>query len=169
MEQQKKTKTILAVVIVLLLLAIGYVLSTKDRSPNQDNSATSGEDNGSFATVVVENTSAVDGALPTPAGFPEDIPIETGNILESASTKYPDQNAEQLSLSYTSSKTVAEKYTEYKTYMTQASYDVTEGDASSPLKALFGTKTEANLSVVISSSEEGLTLVQLSYLLKSGQ
>jgi len=162
MEHSQNIKTVTAVIIIILILIIGYVLFAR-YSGNQRSLF---EDKNNLPTVVVENTSRVDGVLPAPPGLPADLPIENDNIQESVTTRYPDQNAKQLSLSYLSSKTVAEKYAEYKTYMTQAGYDVTEGDPSLPLKAIFGTKTDANLSVAI-SSQDGQTVVQMAYLLKS--
>lgn len=166
MEQPQNIKTISIVVIVLLVLGAGYALSTKYRTSNQGDSSVSPANDDRPATVVVENTPMVNGTIPAPAGFPQDIPLEKGEILESAITQYPEQNAKQLSLSYQSAKTIAQKYAEYKSYMQQAGYQITEGDASSPVRAIFGTKESANLSVAISSLKKQ-TLVQLSYLLKS--
>lgn len=159
-----KRNSIIALV-VFLILAIGFVLSGKYRNPVQEDSPTFGSTNDKPAIVVVENTPMVNGTLSVPTGFPPDIPLEKGKILESAATHYPDQNAQQLSISYRSSKTIAQKYTEYKNYMTASGYQITEGAVNTPVRAVFGTKESVNLSVAISSSEDG-TLVQLSYLVK---
>jgi len=171
MEQPQQIKTISAIVIVLLVLGVGYVLYAKYRAPRDENQQVSNSSDNAGGNqkpmkVVVENSPVVNGALSVPIGFPKDIPIEKGVILESATTNYPDQKAEQLSLSYRSSKTIAQKYAEYKDYMSRAGYTLTEGSTSAPVRAIFGTKENANLSVAISSSK-GKTLVQLSYLLKS--
>ena len=160
-QQPQKAKTTLIIVILILIIGLGYVffkgfngsLSNVDNTPE---------------TAVIENTPLVDGALPPPAGLPTDLPLETGAVVESVTTNYPDLNARQLSVSYESSKTVEQKYNEYKDYMTTADYTVTEGDSSAPVRAVFGVKDNANLSVVISSSD-GKTLVQVAYLLKSTQ
>lgn len=163
MELQQ-TKTIYAVIGILLVLVAGYFLFTKDRATITEDVATSGDAGSKPMLVEVENTQMINGILPEPQGFPRDIPLEKGVITESAVTSYPEQNAQQLSVSYKSSKTVNQKYTEYKNYMTKAGYIVTEGQAGSP-RAIFGTKADVNLSVVV-SSRDGKTLVQLSYLLK---
>lgn len=167
MEQSPQIKTISTFVIILLILGVGFLLLTKYRvSLNQENPPTSGGVNDEPATVLVKNTPVVNGAISAPEGFPRDIPLEKGVILESATTYYPGENVQQLSVSYRSSKTIAQKYTEYKDYMNRTGYDLTEGGASAPVRAIFGTKENTNLSVAISSSE-GKTLIQLSYLLKS--
>lgn len=167
MEQSQQTKTISAIVIILLVLGVAYyVLSAKYRVSVQENPSVSNSANNSPATVVVENTPMVNGAISVPARFPRDIPIEKAGIIESATTEYPAQNAQQLSVSYRSSKTIAEKYAEYRDYMSRADYRVTEGQTGALPRAIFGAKADANLSVVISSAN-GKTLVQLSYLLKS--
>lgn len=158
-EQSQNIKIISAVIVVLLVLGAGFVLFGKYRDSN-------GNTNDKSAIVMVENTLMVNGVLPIPAGFPVGIPLEKSGITESATTRYPSENAQQLSVSYQSSKTIAEKYAEYKNYMSQAGYDVAEENANAPTRAIFGTKADANLSVVVSSSGGG-TLVQLSYLVKS--
>ena len=168
MEQSSQIKTISAIIIILLVLGAGFLLFLKYRtsSLNQENSPTSGGTNGEPAIVVVKNTPMVNGIISVPVGFPQGIPLESGSLIESATTQYPGENVQQLSISYRSSKTIAQKYTEYKDYMNQAGYSLTEGNKSAPVRAIFGTKENTNLSVAISSSE-GKTLIQLSYLLKS--
>ena len=164
MEQSHKMKTTSAVIAIILVLAVAYVLFANYRS-DQGGLSLFGDKNGT-SKAVVEHTPAVNGVLPEPAGLPTGLPLETENITESVTTSYPDQGATQLSVSYLSSKTVAQKYQEYKDYMTQAGYELSEGDSSAPVRALFGTNVDADLSVVI-SSQGAETLVQLAYLLKS--
>ncbi|OHA88642.1 MAG: hypothetical protein A3C70_03530 [Candidatus Zambryskibacteria bacterium RIFCSPHIGHO2_02_FULL_43_14] len=165
MEQSPNVKIISAVVVILLILGVGYILMGKSSVP-ESNPQTSDNDGGSQEfTAVVENIPTVGGTLSVPAEFPADIPLENGAVLESAITRYPNQGAQQLSVNYRSSRTVAQKYAEYKNYMNQAGYEITEGATNTTVRAIFGTKSEANLSVAISSSG-GRTLVQLSYLLK---
>ena len=164
--EPQNTKLILAIIVILLVLGIGYILFARYSVPREENEEVASDlSNDQGSMVVVENTPLVNGVLSVPAGFPQDIPLEKADIIESATTDYPDQNAKQLSVSYKSSKTIAQKYSEYKTYMTQAGYSLTEGGTNTPVRAIFGSKVGANLSVAISSSG-GKTLVQISYLLK---
>lgn len=165
-SQSQNIKTISVIVIILLVLGVGYVLFGKYHVSNQEvlPLTSSGIDNKSD-TVTVKNTPRVNGILPLPAGFPQDIPVESGGLIGSSITEYPAENAQQLSASYRSSKTISEKYSEYRNYMKRMGYQITENAVSSPTRAIFGTKKDTNLSVAISSSE-GKTLVQLSYLLK---
>ena len=168
-EQPQQIKTISTVVVILLALGAGYVLFAKYRPfLSQANLPTSESTNDQSATVMVKNTPMVNGTILAPRGFPPDIPLESSNLTESATTEFPGENVRQLSVSYQSSKTVAEKYAEYRNYMTASGYQITEGDTSSPIRTILGTKESANLSVIISRAE-GRTLVQLSYLLKSVQ
>lgn len=169
MEQPQNIKTVPAVIIILLVLGVGYVLFAKYRtSDNQGNQPISGDTSDELTIVLVKNTPIVNGAIFAPREFPEDIPLEGGSLIESATTQYPRENARQLSVSYLSSKTIAQKYAEYKTYMNQAGYSLAEESVSSPIKSILGTKKDANLSVAISSAGEQ-SLVQLSYLLKPAQ
>ena len=174
MEQPQQIKTISAVIIILLVLGAGFLLFLKYRIfPNPANLLTTNPSTSLGAsdksgTVVVENTSLINGTLSLPAGFPQDIPLEKGNLIESATTYYPEQNVRQLSISYQSSKTVTQKYAEYKNYMAASGYKITEENTNAPVRAIFGVKEDRNLSVAL-SNREGKTLVQLSYLLKSAQ
>ena len=163
--QSQDKKIVSVVIVILLVLVAGYVLFGKYRASNQANLPVSGDTDDESAMVVVENTPMVNGTLSVPTNFPQEIPIERGEILESALTRYPEQNAQQLSVSYRSLRTVAQKYAEYKSYLNQAGYDITEGGANAPVRAIFGTKEAANLSVFISRADNR-TLVQLSYLVK---
>lgn len=165
MEQTHNTKTIVVAILVLLILGGVYMFFEKKgfKSTGEDRGSTA--TNKEQATVVVENTPVSNGTMKAPTGFPADIPVESSAIVESATTRYPE-SATQLSLSYESSKTVSEKYKEYITYMKQAGYEVTEGDANSPVKAIFGIKGDSNLTVAVSNTS-GKVLVQISYLLKT--
>lgn len=162
-SSNKTTLTIIIVVVILFLLLMIF-LAGKDSRPN--GSGPVDYVNGEAPVIVLENTPTVNGRLPAPEGLPASLPVEIDSIIESATTRYPEQGALQLSLSYASSKTVADKYAEYKNYMADAGYDITESDAKATPRAIFGVSSEANLSVVI-STQEGRTLVQLSYLKKS--
>ena len=142
------------------------MLLNKNITPLSDDSNVTSDANTEATDPIVETTKVVNGITPAPTGFPSDIPIEAGAILESNTTYYPDQNAEQLTLSYKSTKTVTQKYTEYKNYLTKAGYQITEGSSTSPVRAVFGTKPDVNLTVAV-SSVDGRTLVQISYLIKS--
>ena len=165
MEQSQNIKIISAIVVVLAILGVGYILSEKypvsngNPNPNPNNMS---------KVVTVENTLMVGGILPLPTGFPQDIPLEEDEILESATTYYPNQNAKQLSVSYRSLKTITQKYVEYKAYMSQTGYKVAEDspNSSSSVRTILGTKADTNLSVAISSMKGG-TLVEISYLFKS--
>lgn len=159
--ESQKQRTVLLLVIIIAVLAVGYLLSGKYPVFDFD-----GNTNNLSAVVTVENTPMVNGALPLPRGFPQDIPIEDSEIVESSTTYYPAQNADQLSVSYRSTKTIWQKYAEYKDYMNQAGYSLTEGDSNAPVRTISGSKENISLSVIVSSVEGG-TLVQLSYLLKS--
>jgi len=162
-EQTLNTKLILAVIVVIALLALGYFLSLKY---NPEKGSPEGTNETTPMEVVVEHTQAVNGVLPAPKGFPTDIPIEKFGIIESAVTDFPTSNARQLTLSYRSKKTVALKYAEYKDYITKAGYTLSEGGTGPNLKYASGVKGDVSLSVVVSAAEGG-SLVQIAYLLKS--
>ena len=168
MEHSQKIKTSSAVVIIVLVLFLGYILLTKYHpvSNLKTNTQTDTNPSNQFMKVELERTPMVNNTLGAPAGFPQSIPLEQSNITESVTTNFPELKAKQLSLTYQSVKTVTQKYAEYKNYLTTSGYQITEGSSNSPVRAIFGTKTEANLSVAI-SSVKGQTIVQISYLLKS--
>ena len=146
-----------------MVFGVGYLLAGKYSGSNQKDLLDSAPDQSQIVTV--ENTPTVDGALVVPAGFPPDIPLEEAEILESATTYYPNEKAKQLSVSYRSLKTITQKYAEYAAYMSEQGYKITESGPNSPVNTILGIKESANLSIVIKSLE-GKTLVELSYLSK---
>lgn len=165
MEPTPQIKPVYAIIVSILVFVIAVALYLNYQVPRKDSEAVVNPETAP-ENVVVEYAAAVNGAFSAPAGLPQDIPVEKNEIIESATTQYPDQNAKQFSLNYISSKTVAEKYKEYKNYMVKEGYTFEEGNVNSSVLAIFGEKANANLTVVISNSN-GETLVQLSYLLKS--
>jgi len=164
MEDSQHTKTIYAVIAIVVLIFAGwFVLKGRDSIPTE--SPVPNKQDNAPVNVVVTKTPEIKGVLSAPPGFPQSIPFEKAGIIESAITEFPDQGAKQFTLSYNSTKSVGAKYTEYKTYMQKMNYKITEGDKNAAVRAIYGVKTEANLSVVISAAN-GKTLVQLSYLVK---
>jgi hypothetical protein len=165
MEQPQPIKTVSAIIIVLTILIGAYILFTKYGVPGDLNEEMTENGNQEPMVVEVSDTPMVNGALSAPAGFPQDIPIENNNITESTTTNYPEQNAQQLSLSYQSSQSIESIYTAYMSYLTQSDYEIMEGEADSSVRALFGTRADANLTVAISNTGSQ-RLVQVSYLVK---
>ena len=113
METEQNTKVVSAVLVIIIILFAGYFLFSKYHKSSEGPESLDGGNEGS-TSVVVENTQSINGTLPAPAGFPDDIPVEENVLLESVTTSYPGQGAKQLSLSYRSSKTAVQKYNEYK-------------------------------------------------------
>jgi len=156
MGGNKDNKIISFGIVAVLILVFVYVLIGQNNSGSTLVTDTNSE--------TVSNES--NGGMPVPQGFPQDIPVERSSIVDSKALEYKEENLKELSVSYESTESVQVKYSEYKTYLSQAGYTVTEGNPNSPVKSMTGLKPEANLAVVISSIN-GKTLVQLAYILKS--
>lgn len=159
---QNTQKLLIAILTIIIVFVVGYLLIAE-----RGEWAKSADEIGNYeeARVVVKKNEEA-GVMRPPAGLPADILLENENIIESFTTDFLDQDVRQLSVSYTSSKTVSAKYAEYKNYMTISGYEITESPANAPVRAIFGTKEGVSLSVAVSASN-GDTLVQLSYLLAS--
>ncbi len=157
-------KIVLGALAVVVVLIAGYFAFRYFSSSSAVDMNTSGI-NGRASDAIVEGTPTVNGVLTVPVGLPEGLPIEEGNIVESVSTEYIEHNARQINVSYISAKTEAEVYDEYKKYVSENGYEVSEGDPSSAVRSITGKKENANLSVTVSTQEEG-TLIQISYLMK---
>lgn len=113
--------------------------------------------------VQVERVTEVEGKFLPPEGFPDSIPLDEDNIVESVRTSYPEQNAVQTSVMYRSTEEKSEKYSEYRTYMEKEGYKLSEGGETGEVLFLQGTKTGENLSITL-STWEGLTVVQIAHL-----
>lgn len=173
MQYSQSIKIISAIIVIILILATGYLLFNKYRVSTELKLPASDDSGRQESLVRVEDIPIVDGTFSIPTEFPQDLPLERDGVLESAITKYPEQSVQQLSVSYRSLKTVAQKYAEYKNYMTASGYQITEGDAHAPVRTISGAsartirgaKGNANLSVTMTNNAKGETLIQLYYLL----
>ena len=164
-ETKQKSKIILALGALLLFALLYYFINSVYIGKSEDYVATNEDTNNE---VIIQNTAMVGGALPAPSGLPSNLPIENGAIQESVTVTYPTKNAKQLSVSYRTTRSVEEKYAEYKKYFSQEGYSITEGPATSSMRTIFGSKGDLRLSVAISRPDSE-TLVQLAYLMTSLQ
>jgi hypothetical protein len=112
--------------------------------------------------VEVVKTPLQNNFLVPPEGFPQDIPIESGHLVASNLTTFSQGNAKQGSITFISSETSETKHALYLAYMKKAGYTVSETQNGETL-SLIGTKTDANLNIVISPGVKG-TVVQIAHL-----
>jgi|SRR3989344_1346216 len=152
--KQPALKVEIAILVVVVALALAYFLT--DGFSNQ------GPKN---VRIVRKNVNAEEiiekGKLPK--GFPEDLPVEIVNIIESSSTSYMETGATAYSIRYKTDASQEEKYDEYLNYMTKAGYEFGELGKNKEQGVLLGKKGNDALSVTI-TSEDGATYVQLSVL-----
>ena len=154
-----------SVYILAIILALGFLYMLYDNIGTLSNDGQDGKNFTSASMVVkVENTLAVDGVLSAPKGFPQDIPLESQKITDSAVTLYPHEHLKQLSLSYQSVKSMDQKYTEYVGFMRQAGYEIEKEQKLSTKGTISGKKEEAMLSVILEKGSGVGTLVQILYI-----
>lgn len=113
--------------------------------------------------VQVERVLEVEGKFLPPAGFPSSIPLEKDKIVESILTNFPEHNMVQTSVTYRSTEEKAKKYAEYRSYMEEEGYKLSEGGESGEVMFMNGAKEGENLSITL-STWEGLTVVQIAHL-----
>lgn len=98
-----------------------------------------------------------------PAGFPEWLGVELPNLKESYKQTYHEQGVTLYTASFTSEKSVALLWDDYRRYLGDQEYVVDPGASDRSKGALRGTKGNNEVVVVISSRDGG-SYVQLNYI-----
>lgn len=168
----KSQGVVALVIVVIVLLAFAYFISKLNIPTNTDSPGTSEGTPGqpgevtkeAITTTMVDVSAATTPADKLPKGFPSSIPVESKNILTSASQVYTDRtpNETVYSVSYQSDKTPAEKYSEYLAFMTKDGYTFSATGKNAQNHSLYGTKGNTIL-LVTASTNAGKTVVQINY------
>ena len=166
-QQQSSNKSvILLVVLFIILLIVTFFMSrwfsqhkTPSASPETSQSNITHEN---VKVIKTDLSSSSGQKSKIPIGFPSAIPVEEKTITESQSTAFPDRNMVQSTLSYTTTKTVSQKYAEYLAFMTKDGYTFAKDGKDEKNGFLQGTKGTAALSVSISSLS-GKTTVKIAF------
>ncbi len=113
--------------------------------------------------VTVAKTDVTKSGSKLPQGFPNDIPVELVNVIDSYKAFYEKVQATQYTVSYTSDRDREDLWNMYSKFMNDSGYRIDVAQTSRGLGQISGAKGDDSLSVVVTSSN-GVSLVQLSYL-----
>ena len=168
MEQSTQTKTILVALLVLLILAGGYIWFKNYKGHESvapagkiiSDTETKPKDN---VEVTQVDLNAENTEVRLPEGFPTNIPLEISGIFESYSAVYETQGVTQYTVSYNSSASKSAKWDEYNSFMTKESYAFDKNATSKSQGTLSGTKDKDSLLAVVSAKGDK-TIVQLNLL-----
>jgi uncharacterized ion transporter superfamily protein YfcC len=159
-EQKKTHKTVtILIIVVVAVLAVYFVFNSGSFVKK---TAETTEEN-----IVVQKTDLSSGNK-LPAGMPDFIPVETSDVKESYSMNYVDRRVILYAVSYTTSKSIAEKFAEYLKFMTDNGYKYGTAQTKQGINGgtLFGINAKGDLSVILSKIEDK-TYVQVSYVDKN--
>jgi hypothetical protein len=95
-----------------------------------------------------------DGQIVLIAGFPLEIPVEIGNLVDSKRFVYGDEEAAHYFVSYLTDKLQPEKYGEYLTYMGATGYHYQLETRAAEMGPLHGTRVSDDLLISITSRGE---------------
>lgn len=164
MEQSSNTKPVRTILIAILIIGVIYFLFSDRISLKNKNKSEISSNTAEASMVMVENTIAKNGVLSPPKGFPQDIPFEDAEIVESAVTNHPQNKIRQFSLNYLSVNTPAQKYREYVEFMDQNNFAIIQEGTNSKQRFVSGIKGNTALIISISNDKQNKTLVQISYI-----
>lgn len=156
-EHHASTKTLLAILGVLVVLVAAYLLlrDTSFLGANQGETEPQAE---------LETASSVDPvALDS---IPSSVPMDRAAVVESYRTAYADQSVEQYTATFEVSASPEDKWAEYESFLLSEGYRLVPESTSKPGGTLYGLKSNTGLLVTI-STESGKTLVRLDYYVKS--
>jgi len=89
-----------------------------------------------------------------PPGFPTEIPIEEENIIESYSVEHKNRSLTQYTVSFNTSRTPGQVYSDYEKYMTEAGYSFGRNGKDPQNYNLYGTLSNDDLSIYINFKGE---------------
>lgn len=152
----------LALLLVVVLIGAGlwYIIAKVPRSP--ESTQTVKTPTGKYEVLVTKTSAGQNSASTLPAGFPDGIPVERGNITESYKSVYSGKGVTQYTVSYSSHQTREALWDMYSKYMKGVGYGI-EDTSSRSSGLISGTLANDTLTAVI-SVHSGMTLVQLSLL-----
>lgn len=159
-SQKPKTSVVTIIAAFVLALIVAYVLSLSFKHNSNPISRPITHDN--VAVQKIDLTKATGNAR-IPAGLPQDIPLDTATLTESYTMDYKDMGVTQSSVSYTSTKSLADLYKTYTDYLTKNKYSIKGGASTNTVKSLYGFTEKADLSIVLSTQNKQ-SLVQISYV-----
>lgn len=148
MGEQKDNHTALAVILIIVLVAIGYfVFKSLNLNITGDGRATTMPD-GNLITLAEENGVVSD--------FPKEIPIEEGaEISESYSINYVNDDKNLPVVSYASNLSLAENLDRFGTYMKENGWTVLhQAEANKNVTFYYGKRGEEDLNVTFDNSGE---------------
>lgn len=160
-QNSHKTLIYSIIALVILLVVVVFLATISKKSPNGkiDKPEVTKEN----VVVSKVDLNSASGKDKLPQGFPTFIPVETSDAFESYSASYPERKLTQYTVSYKTSKSVADKYDEYLSFMTKNGFTFTRDGQNKVAGTLYGTKNGDDLLVVVSKSDDK-TSVQISYL-----
>jgi hypothetical protein len=168
----KDSQIVLSVLLLVLFLVGGAMLVTRSHKEVSAPLEATGEDSPVVeaptgkpsADVSVTPAPSLDSGKALPEGFPKNIPVEVGNIVESYKVVYKTHdNVTQYTVSYTSNSSVSALWTKYSDFLREEGYTVDTTATDKKTGTISGTKSQSTLAAVV-SSHDNVSLVQLSLL-----
>lgn len=159
----KVKRDAIIVLLVVLILGFGYLLYRSRYTalaPTVQTATDSATSTQSLNTNTDNNVSVVGPQLPD--GFPTDIPIETGAVVEAYKAFYQRQNATRYVVSFTTTKSKTTEWDLYNSYMNQAGYTLSKIGTSKADGVVSGVKAGDNMSVIVATAGKE-TSVQIHY------
>jgi len=162
-ETVKNSNKSALVVVIILIIAFGAFFLLKKQSSNTDSTDKTPQGTQEKVDVKEVDLSKVTGDGRVPTSFPDDLPLDASSITKSYVADFPERGVTQNTISYNSTKKRDALYKEYLTYMTKNGYTFAEDGQNETLGALYGTKDNDDLSIIV-RSEGSLTVVDITYL-----
>lgn len=151
-----------ALLVVIILLSAWFWISTQPKTTTTKTDIRTSD--GNVTSVEVTKTDIAGGSTSNlPAGFPNNIPVETNNLTESFRAAYKSRNIVQYSVSYTSARSRDALWDTYSEFFNSSGYTVDKTGTSRSLGQLSAALDNDSISVVI-SGHNGLSLVQINYV-----
>lgn len=115
----------------------------------------------------VEDKKEVKSELSLPSGFPADIPLEKGAVLEQSYIQDYPENLKQLTIVFESKKTADENYGIYESFLKEKNWNIINAHKEGEIYNLYGRKDGQDINMVIVKNKEqaGASSISISVVL----
>jgi hypothetical protein len=165
MDNKQKVEGGLLGVLVLVIIIGGYLWYSSSKSAPAPVAPPVVQKPVSDVKVTTAQMNTTTSTLSLPVGFPTNIPVEVLNITESYTAEYKSAGFVQYTITYTSDKTVASKWLEYKDFLTKAGYTLGKEGTNQAQGTVYGKKGMDEMSVLVATQNKKTT-VHISVLQK---
>lgn len=165
MQNNILKKILVALIIIFVAVVGGIAVYSAFKKPHNTQTPTT-TDNSKKDDIGKKEVAVTQ----MPAKFPTDMPMEAGASITQNYNAYPKDGSVQATRVFVTSKSLAENYSIYQSYLKNNGWDIKSSIDQDNYKMLYGVKGAGNLNISIdSNTDTKMKTVSITYTELSGE